>query len=512
MPSSSSSSSSSSPRSPRSPRLRPPLPLLLLLLLVRPGGAAEQQEERAAPCGLRRGKQDFLLDAQDALREGAVLLAAARVRSAEECERACCVEARCNVAQLDMSGGDTRTCTLFNCVRRNRFVCRLVHETGFQTYILDSVFRKYLEGPQGPGDMAPPIAITGRDVIVQPGVPVTLNGTESLALFDSQLTDYRWSQQSGGGVRMEATPLPDQVRLSQLRPGRFVFQLTVTDSNGQSHSSNTSVLVLSLELSSTYCLAQLSVGPCRAFFPRWRYNASSGVCERFVYGGCKGNKNNFLSEAECVSACSGVAVSLERRVAGASTEGCVSPCPPDQLTCEDGSLECDGAKQCRDGVDEDCRTLNQTLNQLLDIDVNQRKASCTEPPHVGPCRASLSRWFFNPLTEDCVPFTFGGCEANGNNFQDQDECRTRCRGVTERDVFSRGLFERFEKEEEEKESGSIALAVVLAVAVLALLAILTYCFLKSRRKRSHRPVATSPAHISLSEQDTLVYNSTTKPV
>lgn len=61
-------------------------------------------------------------------------------------------------------------------------------------------------------------------------------------------------------------------------------------------------------------------------------------------------------------------------------------------------------------------------------------------------------------------------------------------------------------------SGNIALAVLLAVAILALLAILTYCFLKSRRKRSHRPVATGPAHVALSEQDTLVYNSTTKPI
>lgn len=50
------------------------------------------------------------------------------------------------------------------------------------------------------------------------------------------------------------------------------------------------------------------------------------------------------------------------------------------------------------------------------------------------------------------------------------------------------------------------------MAILALLAILTYCFLKSRKKRSHRPVATGPAHVTLSEEDTLVYNSTTKPI
>ena len=61
-------------------------------------------------------------------------------------------------------------------------------------------------------------------------------------------------------------------------------------------------------------------------------------------------------------------------------------------------------------------------------------------------------------------------------------------------------------------SGSIAVAVVLSVAILALLAILSYCFLRGRRERSQSSASTGPAHVPLSEQETLVYNSTTKPV
>lgn len=61
-------------------------------------------------------------------------------------------------------------------------------------------------------------------------------------------------------------------------------------------------------------------------------------------------------------------------------------------------------------------------------------------------------------------------------------------------------------------TGKIALAVLLAVAILALLAVLTYCFLRARKKHSHRPVATSPAHEAVSDQDATVYNSTTKPI
>lgn len=61
-------------------------------------------------------------------------------------------------------------------------------------------------------------------------------------------------------------------------------------------------------------------------------------------------------------------------------------------------------------------------------------------------------------------------------------------------------------------SGKVALAVCLTVAILALLAVMTYCLLKTRRERTHRPVATNSTPVALSEQDTLVYNTTTKPV
>lgn len=498
--------------------LLPPL-LLLLLLRLRLAGAAEDCSDDV----FRSGQENFVLDAEDAVKEGAALLATAHLRSADACERACCEDPRCNLAMLEPRGtgaaaAENHTCVLFNCVHRNRFVCRFVNQAGYRSYIRESVYRKHLQGPPEAGDEAPPIAIASRDVIVQPGGTVTLSGIESLALGNAHITKYAWTLQSGDdGIKVEQTDLPDQVRLSDLQPGSYVFQLTVTDSNDQSHATKVTVLVLGPELSSLYCRAPLKVGPCRAAFPRWRYDAEAGKCQKFVFGGCKGNKNNFLSEDECVSACRGVSVTSEARAALPAAEECGSPCRSDQLTCGSGcclhrSLECDGVKHCSDGSDEDhCIKLNRTLTRLLDINVNERKARCSEPPHTGPCRASHTRWYYNPLRRRCYTFTFGGCDANGNNFNEEKKCGEICKGVNESSVFSRGVFDRFEAEEE-NDSGNIALAVLLSVAILALLAILTYCFLKSKKKRSHRPVATSPAHVALSEQDTLVYNSTTKPI
>ncbi|KAM9339379.1 kunitz-type protease inhibitor 1-like [Symphorus nematophorus] len=499
-----------------------PLLLPLLLLLLRSAAAAD---DAACSGAFRPGQENFLLDVEDAVNAGAALVFTAHVRSQEACERACCEEPRCNLALLEPSGtaaaaaAENRTCVLFNCVHRNRFVCRFVNEVGYRSYIRESVYLKHLQGPQGPpGEQAPPIAIAGRDVVVQPGETVTLNGIESLALGDAHIKDYKWTLQSGDdGVKMEKTDLPDQVRLSDLKPGSYVFQLTVSDSNDQSHAAKVKVLVLTPELSSLYCLSPVKVGPCRAAFPRWRYDAATGSCETFVFGGCKQNNNNFLSKDECVSACRGVTAQSERSIDPPAAEVCGTACRPDQLTCGSGccvdrSVECDGVQHCRDGEDEDhCSKLNQTFTRLLDINVNQKKARCSEPPHTGPCRASFPRWYYDPQYRKCYSFTFGGCDANGNNFEDEKTCRDKCDGVTERSVYFKGLFERFEKEEE-SDSGNIALAVLLSVAILALLAILTYCFLKSRKERSHRPVATGPAHVSLSEQDTLVYNSTTKPI
>lgn len=52
------------------------------------------------------------------------------------------------------------------------------------------------------------------------------------------------------------------------------------------------------------CKLPLSKGLCRALIPRWWYDAGSGKCIPFNFGGCDGNENNFPSEKACLSTCS----------------------------------------------------------------------------------------------------------------------------------------------------------------------------------------------------------------
>ncbi|CAI9621034.1 unnamed protein product [Staurois parvus] len=51
------------------------------------------------------------------------------------------------------------------------------------------------------------------------------------------------------------------------------------------------------------CYLPKEVGPCEALMPRFYYDKNTGTCELFIYGGCKGNANNFSTKEACENAC-----------------------------------------------------------------------------------------------------------------------------------------------------------------------------------------------------------------
>uniref|UniRef100_A0A8C0DI25 BPTI/Kunitz inhibitor domain-containing protein n=1 Tax=Balaenoptera musculus TaxID=9771 RepID=A0A8C0DI25_BALMU len=54
-----------------------------------------------------------------------------------------------------------------------------------------------------------------------------------------------------------------------------------------------------------FCLEPHYTGPCRARKIRYFYNAKSGQCKIFIYGGCRGKKNSFLTAEDCMKTCGG---------------------------------------------------------------------------------------------------------------------------------------------------------------------------------------------------------------
>ncbi|NP_991344.1 trophoblast Kunitz domain protein 4 precursor [Bos taurus] len=59
-----------------------------------------------------------------------------------------------------------------------------------------------------------------------------------------------------------------------------------------------------------FCLEPKVTGHSKSSWPRYFYNAETGHCEQFTYGGLGGNKNNFITEEECMKTCGQGAGSL----------------------------------------------------------------------------------------------------------------------------------------------------------------------------------------------------------
>ncbi|NXI13365.1 SPIT1 inhibitor, partial [Irena cyanogastra] len=165
----------------------------------------------------------------------------------------------------------------------------------------------------------------------------------------------------------------DQVEISNLQVGTYVFQLTVTDTAQQQDFTNITIMVLSSEQTEEHCLSPKKVGWCRGSFPRWFYNPSLQQCEEFIFGGCKPNKNNYLREEECELACKNVRDNLEMVYLVVERSPillqacltwvqlirilCNGKCHPPFFRCKDGCcidayLECDETPDCADESDE----------------------------------------------------------------------------------------------------------------------------------------------------------------
>lgn len=51
------------------------------------------------------------------------------------------------------------------------------------------------------------------------------------------------------------------------------------------------------------CELEPEKGLCKAYIPRWHYDSDTNSCKMFIYGGCLGNSNNFVTYSGCAYRC-----------------------------------------------------------------------------------------------------------------------------------------------------------------------------------------------------------------
>ncbi|KAF4073834.1 hypothetical protein AMELA_G00247940 [Ameiurus melas] len=171
------------------------------------------------------------------------------------------------------------------------------------------------------------------------------------------------------------------------------------------------------------CLLQVDDGPCFDDVPRFYYNTLTQDCEEFSYGGCAGNLNNFKSRVECRKTCysipkipricrlpkeEGLCFGISKRYFFNMTS----------MRCEKFSYGgCNGNNNnFPDRIS--CMEYCSPLNSVPVI--------CHGGLDEGTGSASITRFYYDSTQKNCRQFQYTGSGGNNNNFDSMKACMRVC--------------------------------------------------------------------------------------
>lgn len=202
--------------------------------------------------------------------------------------------------------------------------------------------------------------------------------------------------------------------------GQFIYGGCLGNANRFKTREDCSSLCVPDTLDS--CSAPVEPGPCNGSFPRWYFDKDSRTCHQFAYGGCKGNKNNFATEAACLYKCNKPGESRDVCALANEAGECIEKLARWAFVASEN--------RCVPFYHSGCGGNGNTFatKETCEADCPKRVAQdvCLQPALTGECHNYTERWYYDAMEGHCKPFYYGNCGGNHNNFRSREACQQRC--------------------------------------------------------------------------------------
>ncbi|KAK0400688.1 hypothetical protein QR680_015397 [Steinernema hermaphroditum] len=143
---------------------------------------------------------------------------------------------------------------------------------------------------------------------------------------------------------------------------------------------------------------------------RWYFDGTQQICKSFFYRGTRGNSNNFLTKQACREVC--------QEVNPCGTGEPLIDATGERMLCTGGQRvdSCPKSHYCHVG--------SSAVTTICCP--RSGEEACDLPFKEGRGGEGLPRWFFDPRTNKCQQFTYGGIGGNENNFIAKHTCEQIC--------------------------------------------------------------------------------------
>ncbi|XP_004702870.1 tissue factor pathway inhibitor 2 [Echinops telfairi] len=184
------------------------------------------------------------------------------------------------------------------------------------------------------------------------------------------------------------------------------------------------------------CLLPKCKGPCRARIARYYYDRHLQSCQRFWYGGCQGNANNFKTQNDCKKTCWRIQEVPPNCLLEVSEKPCKNATKQYYFNLK--SMTCEQVKSGNCLGNENSFPDKAACMRLC---VSRRNSSfCYSPKDERLCSANVTCYYANSRHKACEPITYPGCGENGNNFVSVEDCKRVCKRALKKERKSQRVI------------------------------------------------------------------------